>query len=404
MRLNHAGDLLRTLTAAGTVFVLVTTAALAVRVGFVLLSPYTVHGDAVFYDSAARALLSGDGYVHRGQPTGIVPPGYPLFVALLYLLTGGSVLAVGLAQAALGAVTAGVGALVAYRLSGAVAAYVCGGILALYPHFVVWTPQLLTETLFIALSMLALWALVRSAADGALRWSVVAGAGLGGAGLVRTEVLPFIPIAVTLTWLMRRYDRVRHALIIALLPAVAVGPWIARNALALGVISPATESATVLWSGVNPRAAENHRDGYVYGEPLPRPIAEGATEGEVYRVYMEAVQEQLRERPHSIITSMPAKAWNMFRPAFGGSKLLTVLTYTVTWYGLVALALIGTAWGRPPREIAAVYAFAAVIIAVHLVTIAEIRYRMPVEAMLAVPAGLGGTTLVRAIQRWFRSG
>jgi hypothetical protein len=113
------------------------------------------------------------------------------------------------------------------------------------------------------------------------------------------------------------------------------------------------------------------------------------TEAESYAIYMGAVTEYVRAHPLSPILSMPAKAWNMLRPTFGGARLVTFIVLGLTWIALLLLAVIGTWRGGLHEPVAFVWAYVVVLFAVHLLTIAEIRYRMPIEAMLAIPAGTG---------------
>jgi 4-amino-4-deoxy-L-arabinose transferase-like glycosyltransferase len=382
--------------------------AAAIRVAEVTIgaavAPYRVGGDATLYDELARSLLAGRGLEHSGHQTGIVGPGYPAFVALMYATSGGSLFAVQIAQAFAGGASAGLAGLIARRIGGTTAGLAAGAAVAVYPQLVLWTQELLTETVFTALSLLALWLLVEASVLRRLWLFAAAGIAIGVATLTRTETAAFAPAAAVYALALHRgrFGWAAAALMIVL-PLVLVGPWVARNAATVGVATLSTESGSVLWLGYSPHAAEGHRDGYVYGEPLPGPVPESPTEAESYAIYMHAVADELRARPFAPLALLPAKAWNMFRPAFGGSRALTLLAVGGSWIGLVALAAYGAFAGRPRREIGYVYLYAAAVAALHLLTIAEIRYRMPIEAALAVPAGIGAATLVaRAGRRWPR--
>ncbi len=83
--------------------------AIAIRVHYVLpvlVSGVPMSGDALYrYHALAQNLVAGNGFTSDGappyQPNSFAQPGYPAFVALFYLLTGGSQKAVVLAQVAL---------------------------------------------------------------------------------------------------------------------------------------------------------------------------------------------------------------------------------------------------------------------------------------------------------------
>ena len=374
--------------------------ALAARLTVIVVSqltdPYALRGDALLYDLLARALLDGRGLERDGAPTAVVGPGYPVFVAAVYALTGGSVLGVGLAQAVVGAAGAALAALLAARIAGATAAYLAGLIVALYPHFLVWTQQVLTETVFLAASLGALVSLVEAARRRDPRWALVAGLALGAAALTRSEAAAFVPVAAVLLWATAR-DR-RGAVVAAAFAVASVAvlvPWVARNVSVVGVAALSTGAGSVLWLGHSPNAAANHRDGYVFGDPLPTPVTQPISEGESYRTYLAAVGAFLREEPLSPLASLPAKAWNMVRPTFGGARLVTWMTLGAAWIALVILSAVGAWRGGLRREAAFIWAFALTLTAVHLGTIAEIRYRMAIEAALAVPAAAGAVALVR---------
>jgi hypothetical protein len=95
----------------------------------------------------------------------------------------------------------------------------------------------------------------------------------------------------------------------------------------------------------------------------------------------------------SALRSIPAKAWNMFRPTFGGARPITFVTLGLSWLALVAFALAGLWRGGLGRGSAVLWGYGAFLCLLHLATIAEIRYRMPIEAVLTVPAGAGALLL-----------
>ena len=92
------------------------------------------YDDSVWYDTTARHLAAGDGYVFdptvwktadgariypnedQLSPTALWPPGYPATLAVVYRLTGNSVNAARLLNIVLGASTAALVFLIARRL------------------------------------------------------------------------------------------------------------------------------------------------------------------------------------------------------------------------------------------------------------------------------------------------
>src|SRR5207244_12505874 len=93
-----------------------------------------------------------------------------------------------------------------------------------------------------------------------------------------------------------------------------------------------------------------------------------------------------------VVVYVPAKLASMWRPAFDGSKLITWVGFGGSYVVMMLLAFIGfVALWRRGFPVAAWYVAAYIVslTGVHAVTIAEIRYRMPVEAGLIALAGAG---------------
>ena len=132
---------------------------MAARVAYVVIESKTdlVTGaffsqwdDSHLYDTLARNLIDGHGYVVDGRPTAIVPPGYPLFLAACYALLGRDFLLVGLVQSVLGAVVCVAAFATARRVFNDEVAWLAGLTCAVLPELIFWTSgQILTEPLYI---------------------------------------------------------------------------------------------------------------------------------------------------------------------------------------------------------------------------------------------------------------
>ncbi len=180
--------------------------ALLVRCSFMLAyglsAPPTAWGDDTDYDAIARG-LAGPAHVYQNT---WFPPGYPLFLALVYGLAGPLKLAaVRLVQAALSAATCWVTYVIGRRAFGTVPGRVAALLLALYPGHVYMAWRLMAETLFTLLIALAVLGVQQAlACDGgasraagrALRAAAGAGAALGAATLVKSNLLLLVPLLV----------------------------------------------------------------------------------------------------------------------------------------------------------------------------------------------------------------
>jgi 4-amino-4-deoxy-L-arabinose transferase-like glycosyltransferase len=387
--------------------------ALVLRIASLLAvswaNPYRISADAVLYDSLAQSLLRGDGFSYQGRATAFVVPGYPAFLAGVYALFGRDLVAVGVVQAILGAISAVFVAATTARLAGPLAGWAAGVIVACYPHFLIWTGLALTENLFLPLTAIALWALVRAEMEAHWRSYLLAGLALAAATLVRGNLVAFLPVAVILAWSHGKQRRRWSYGVVLLCAAVTpLIPWVVRNAMVIGAPTLATEGGQVLWAAYNPRASERHVNGYVYGEPLPEAVVPGGTELEVSAQYARAGLAYLKSQPLAPIQHLPAKAWNMWRPVFASAKLRTWVVFGASYVSLVVLAAYG--WTRGRNLNAGIHPasrilkwFVVIITASHLLMIAEVRYRMPIELVLAVFAGMGCALAADrwASMRWF---
>jgi hypothetical protein len=265
--------------------------------------------DSVFYDSAARHLADGHGYVFdasvwvapNGNPiypdqpetssTALWPPGYPLTLAAVYAVTDDSVAAGRLANVVFGSLTAALVYLIALRLfvhrqgdaiddrhAGAhgphaeeqarnvhgpslLPAIAAGVAVALMPAHVLFTSILLSETYFgflLAATLAFAVYLVLGRGVSAADWRYAGACALLGAmiawtGLVRGEFLTFgIVIALLLIYERRAVPIVPLAAL-ALGAAAVVGPWTLRNAITMDeAIAGTTGSGRVMWQGHNP--------------------------------------------------------------------------------------------------------------------------------------------------------
>ncbi len=215
-------------------------AALALRLGFLLLAPQPAPvADALDYDTLAVNLYSGHGFsLNPDVPTPRRAPGYPFFLAAVYTVFGHSLLAARLLQALLGALTCLLAFRTAERLFGERAGPVAGWLLALYPPLVVYTGLILSETLFTFLlaASILFWL------DGVERKSfghfALAGLSLGLATLTRPVTMVF-PAALLLAAALRPGAlRLWPVLLAAFLLVFA--PWSFRNYRLWGTFKTAT--------------------------------------------------------------------------------------------------------------------------------------------------------------------
>ncbi len=189
--------------------------------------------DGKEYDALGLSLAEGSGYAQNQSPDTYRPPGYPLFLAAVYALFGHSIAVVKILQSILDAATCVMILLIGERLFTRRVGVIAGAIAAVYPFLIVYTGFVLSETLFVFLSTVFLYALVRFREDSSWRWVAVAGLLLGVMNLTRPATL-FLPVLL-FCWLWVEMGTRRRAAVIAAALAcwmlVPILPWTVRNYL-----------------------------------------------------------------------------------------------------------------------------------------------------------------------------
>ncbi len=226
-------------------------AGLALRVYLVLKFPVTDTGDAPFYIELAWNWLKNGvyGFAVHGQLTAVDMrvPGYPAFLAAMFAVAGQSPRAAMLAQVVVDLATCFVIALIAARLapesSRRRVALAGLWLAALCPFTANYTAVVLTETLVIFLTALAILVLLQTDVGGAQAARVgsflanpwlLAGIVVGFGTLVRPET-PLVLFAAGLVlvakwWRPADWTKlIRAGLLMGLGLLIPLVPWAARN-------------------------------------------------------------------------------------------------------------------------------------------------------------------------------
>ncbi len=249
-------------TQLGTAF----AAGLALRLFFIWRFPF-YSGDTKFYEELARNWLDHGVYALyvRGALTAVDMrvPGYPAFLAAIYLAIGRSARVVMLAQAFLDLGTCALAALIAARMAPVSRRAIVGTaalwMAVLCPFIADYTAVVLTETLATFLTTAAAWVFVRFLTEPGLDlpagargdaaagrrtfqfagWFLLVGIVAGLGTLVRPET-PLVLAAAGIVLCVRWRRRANWPKLILATCWICVGlllplaPWAARNARVFG--------------------------------------------------------------------------------------------------------------------------------------------------------------------------
>lgn len=405
--------------------------ALALRVAYAWLAagPGAIpSSDPATYDMVAWNLARGAGFAvdwgGETRPTAFVPPVLPWLTSLLYRVAGHQYFAAILLQCVFGAFVPLLTALLAGAMFGGTVARWSGWITAVHPLLVFFSGYLLTETLFAATLLLALWLSVEWLKTPRAGRALGAGIAFGIATLTRPTALT-VPLVVAL-WAWRPLgltvgsrDRVRQLAVLLLGLVIVVAPWTARNALVLGAFVPVTSV-----SGITLLDSNNRR---TWDEPALRGGANsdvrlaaqerelsGLSEPETDRRARAMAASFMRERVAqwpAIAAAKLARFWRVTAEAAGtgswqrpGSPLAPLLRLDplAVWSALV---LPLAAWGlaRTLRGGRRWFQSLPLLVVIHFTLVAlvffgSLRMRLPIEPLLAIFTALGADDLHRRLR------
>ena len=418
-----------------------TAAALAVRVAHVLSLPGNPLFarplmDAAVHDAWARGLLAG---TWPGAEPFFRAPGYPFLLGLLYgllrlvgLAPGepGARLATVLAQAFVSALGVGLVALSAERAWNRRAGWLAGGIFAALWTSIYFAGELLFETLVTTLALWLVWRLLRDDGDGTATPKAaglfVTGLVAGVAAVTRPPLLVLVPVIVLYLWRERGLRRrvagwaaLAAGLLLPILPVTLHNVVRGHDPVLI-----ATQGGVNFWIGNNPQS-----DGRTAIVPGTRATWQGGYDDAIALAEREAGH---RLRPSQVDAHYLRKGLAFIVREPGRAALLTarklrlllaagergnnnnpyfwrrwspVLRWPIWlgWAPVLALAVLGY-WRRDlarPRRLL-LLGFAAAYAASVLAFFVNGRFRLPLLALLAAPAGAGLERIVAALRtrRW----
>lgn len=400
--------------------------------------------DSVWYDFSARSIAAGRGYIwdpsvwkladgspmYPGDtevgPSALWPPGYPAFLAGIYKLTGGSLLAGKAANAFLGAATAALAFLIARRLFNDVAGVVAGIGMAFLPSHALFTALTMSEVYYtFLLTLLAYLTLRWVFGDERPRvWQLAAlGFLTGVAALTRGELAAFLVVLFAL--FLARWRSWRRAIgwtaLAALGMSVAFAPWVIRNRIQMDAWIPGTTGVgRVMLQGHNPETDGGpslkvvHQFESQFAD-LPLPEREVRANREAQQEAIEwALDHPLEE--FKLVFSRLALLYRADKsgvewiqsnkPWFGREGADRLIAFSNAYYHvLLGLAAVGApAWwamGNGRKVLVALLPIAYYTLMFGVLFVGNDRYHVPILPFVAVLAAAPvSLILMRTAERW----
>jgi 4-amino-4-deoxy-L-arabinose transferase-like glycosyltransferase len=380
--------------------------------------------DQVSYHALALRVLGGHGFTFgepwwpataAGAPTAHWSYLYTLYLVVVYALFGPNPLVARLIQAlAVGLLQPYLAYFVGKQVFGEKTGLLSAWITALYAYFIYYAANLMTEAFYICaiLGSLALALLLASKDPGEAgsrfgvsrrEWklAVALGISLAAGVLLRQLFLLFIPFLFLWLLLASRGRRLAELLVSGALIVAVIVPITAFNYSRFQrFVLLNTNAGFAFYWGNHP----------IYGtrfEPiLPAGTYADLLPAELLSLDEAALDQALLKRALGFVVADPFRylmlsasripAYFMFWPAEDSgliSNLSRVASFGILWpfmlYGLIlALPKRSSNGNRLGSPEALLYLFILVYTAIHLLTWALIRYRLPVDAVLVGFAAL----------------
>jgi 4-amino-4-deoxy-L-arabinose transferase-like glycosyltransferase len=421
---------------------LILTLATTLRVAAALIMGGSVEPlpgtyDQVSYHELALRVLGGHGFTFdrpwwpltaAGAPTAHWSYLYTLLLAGVYALAGPHALAARLLQAlVVGILQPYLAFLLGRRLFGARAGLVAAALTAVYAYFVYYAGALMTEPLYF-LAILATLYLAINLAD-ALRQgagvgrvagiALALGVSMAATVLLRQLFLLFVPFLLLWMVLAGRKPATdaatsdwRRWLAALLLPVIvlvlAILPFTLRNYASFGqfVLLNTNAGYAFFWAN-HPIHGDTFipilpEDGPTYLDLIPQELR-GLDEAALDRALMQRGLAFVVEDPIRYIRLSLSRipSYFMFWPSPNSgmlSNLARVLSFGLMLpfmvYGLVVALRRHMGW-----PVLLLAGFMLVYTGIHLLSWALVRYRLPVDAVWLVFAGLGVVTLWDRMQQ-----
>lgn len=411
--------------------------------------------DQLSYHTLALQVLAGHGFsfpeswwpaTRPGEPTAHWSFLYTLFLTGTYAVVGTHPLAARLIQAAIvGILQPWLAARLSARLFGQSAGLIAAAIAAVYGYFIYYAAALMTESFFIVAILWSLdiaISLLRTPGAntrpipsdsgrglaGTLGPWVLLGIALGSAALLRQVVLLFVP--VLFAWVIwgssrRRPGAQQHSmsrnwrasaagLLVTIMVIVGlIAPWTIRNYLAFDRFVLLNTNAGYAFFWANHPIYGTHFTAILpseeYGQLIPADLL-GLNEAALDQALLGEGLRFVTADPvrYAMLSLSRISDYFYFWPsAESGTlgSLARVFSFgallPLVAYGLYLVARRSTPFVAPERgyEISLLVLFVLVYTAIHLLSWALVRYRLPVDAALIPFASVALVDLGRRLPR-----
>ncbi|OGR82358.1 MAG: hypothetical protein A3J74_02770 [Elusimicrobia bacterium RIFCSPHIGHO2_02_FULL_57_9] len=362
--------------------------------------------DEIGYDAPAWQLAS-TGVLGTEGTSKIVPPVPSTFFALFFYLSGHNKLFPRLGQALVGAwIVWCIGRMTKELTGNEKAGRLALAISAVYPFFIYYSGMLMSETIYIAALVPGLWWLCASLSESRrICWQApAAGFALGLAALSRAEAAPsaiIIWLACAAACAKKRWPWRAWALAV-LFWAIPLSIWAARNKATAGIFKLDTHGGMTMLHGTV-LFEQNEQDTSLAMKTLKQmPFyqqAQGLPNEQRDNIYLREALNFMFHNPGLTLAQWTRKFVNFWRlyPRIDKQYHETIHSHPGAGLNRAALVIIslfvepflilGGFWGlwllrSRWSELFPLLLFLAGTMMIHVVSVSQMRYRLPVMPIL----------------------
>ncbi|MDD3726340.1 MAG: glycosyltransferase family 39 protein, partial [Candidatus Ratteibacteria bacterium] len=261
-----------------------------------------------------------------------------------------------------------------------------GIVAVIYPFFIFYNGFLLTETLFIFLTVLTIYTFI-NLSDKPSSW-IKAGISLGLAGLCRPTIQIYLPVALAHIAFMKEKTGIKIKKIFFILTffSLTLSPWIIRNYVVFGKFIPGTTmGGRVFWEGNNP-----YSDGgpcRYFPEEIEK-LPETARDSAYYKKTIEVIKDN-PSRFLWLLQNKFKRFWNVIPNASDFTEPLYRIISILSFGFMLPFFVLGFFLTLRNRNALFIHSLIVLFTIFHIIFLASIRYRVPLEPFCIILAVYG---------------
>lgn len=361
--------------------------SLAVRIAYVVrLSPQNLSLDSYDWINIAENIAAGNGFADTWRP-----PGYSVFLSIIFLLFGKSVVIIRIINSVIGGLTCVTIFFIGKKIFSSAAGKIASLLLCFYPYLIAYAGDLLSETFYTFLISIAVFFILICVEKPNLKNSIITGIIFGVTALVKATILPFFLFACG--WLWWKTKKIKTGLYAGIFTLITISPWTLRNFIHYDrfiLISPGYQS---LWIANNDHTMILETSG-----ERDKPMAENYVtprQQEILKLPRMESERIFKQEAIDWIKNNPGKfKWLVKRRLIHFWRLYPMMAYkwqkiaaTVTSGIYIPLCFVGIILSIKNFSKTSLLIFLFIVYTlVHLPFAVVLRYRVPIDPYIIILA------------------